>query len=476
MLPVSKVNFHKERRAHWDGVALESQGYQRWSGYYHRWLEKVFRFIVPPAQRILEIGCADGNLLASLTPSFGVGVDFSFRMIENARRHHPQHQFIQADGSQLPLRGSFDFILLSDLLNDVWDVQDLLQEVHRLSHARTRIIINCYNRVWEPALSLADKLNLARPNLYQNWLTVEDVENLLNLADFELIKRWEEFLWPVQTPIVAGLVNRVLARLWPFNHLALTHLMVARPTSVPVRKDKPTVSVIIPARNEAGNIPEIFRRFPDLRYPTELIFVEGHSKDDTYQAIQRAIESQPDMACKIIQQKGEGKGDAVREGFALASGDLLIILDADMTVPPEELPRFLEVLISGKAEFANGVRLVYPMQDEAMRFINLVGNKLFSLTFSWLLGQRLKDTLCGTKALWKEDYDLIAKERNYFGRIDPFGDFDLLLGAAKQNLKIVDVPIRYHSRTYGSTNISRWSHGWLLLRMMVSAARRIKFV
>jgi glycosyltransferase involved in cell wall biosynthesis len=236
------------------------------------------------------------------------------------------------------------------------------------------------------------------------------------------------------------------------------------------------VSVIVPARNEAGNIPHIFARTPEMGTGTELIFVEGHSKDETYSVIKKEIAAHPDRRCKLLQQTGVGKGDAVRLGFANASGDMLMILDADLTVPPEDLPRFYEVLHSAIGDFANGVRLVYPMEDQAMRYLNMVGNKFFSLAFSWLLGQPIKDTLCGTKVLWKADYELIAANRVYFGDFDPFGDFDLLFGAAKLNHKIVDLPIRYRERTYGTTNIQRWKHGWLLLRMVLFAAGRIKFV
>jgi glycosyltransferase involved in cell wall biosynthesis len=209
---------------------------------------------------------------------------------------------------------------------------------------------------------------------------------------------------------------------------------------------------------------------------TELVFVEGHSHDNTYETIKEVIDAHPEWRCQLLQQKGVGKGDAVRLGFEKANGDVLMILDADLSVPPEDLPRFYEVLRSGKGEFINGVRLVYPMEKEAMRFMNLVGNKFFSLAFSWLLEQKIKDTLCGTKVLWKKQYNTIVSNRRYFGDFDPFGDFDLLFGAAKLNLKIMEMPIRYRERSYGTTNISRWKHGWLLLKMVLFASRRIKFV
>jgi len=270
------------------------------------------------------------------------------------------------------------------------------------------------------------------------------------------------------------LANRFLVRLWPFNQMALSNFLIARP--MPERAKEPKVSVVIAARNESGNIKAIFERTPQMGRETEIVFVEGHSKDDTYAAIEREIAAHPSTPSLLLKQPGIGKADAIRAGFEKATGDILMILDADLTVPPEDLPRFYEALVSGKGEFINGVRLVYPMEKEAMQTLNFFGNKFFSVAFSWLLGQSIKDTLCGTKVLYKSDYELIAANRSYFGDFDPFGDYDLIFGAAKLNLKIIDLPIRYRERTYGSTNISRWKHGVLLLRMVAFAARRIKFI
>lgn len=235
------------------------------------------------------------------------------------------------------------------------------------------------------------------------------------------------------------------------------------------------MSVVVAARNEEGNIANIFDRVPRMGAGTELIFVEGNSRDNTYAAIEQEIKRRPHANAKLFKQTGKGKGDAVRTGFANASGELLMILDADLTVAPEDLPRFYEAWQSGKADYVNGVRLVYPMEARAMRFFNLAANRFFGIAFSWLLGQPIRDTLCGTKVLSRRDYEIIAANRSYFGEEDPFGDFDLIFGAAKYNLKFIDVPIRYRERVYGETNIRRWSHGWLLLRMLVKALRKIKF-
>jgi len=474
---ISCQNHRQARIAHWDEVARQSESWIGWGRYYHQRLTEIYQFLVLPEQRVVEIGCGQGDLLAALKPARGLGVDFSGEMIKRARQRHPRLSFVQTDAHDLGVREQFDVIILSDLVNDLWDVQAVFEQVAQLAHPRTRLVINTYSRLWEQPLAVADRLGLAKPTLYQNWLTVGDVINLLHLTNFEVIRHWEEILWPLPIPFLTTLANRYLVKLWPFKILALTNFIVARPWSHPKpMAEEPSVSVIVPARNEGENIPHIVARTPQMGAGTELVFVEGHSKDDTYAVIEQTIASHPEIECKLLRQTGEGKGDAVRLGFAQARGDIVMILDADLTVPPEDLRRFYKMLRSGKGEFVNGVRLVYPMEQQAMNFFNLVGNKFFSLAFSWLFGQPIKDTLCGTKVLWKADYELIAANRAYFGDFDPFGDFDLLFGAVKMNLKIVDLPVRYRERKYGTTNIQRWKHGWLLLEMVLFALRRIKFV
>jgi SAM-dependent methyltransferase len=476
---VAQLHYTRARVNHWDAVAVRMDTARDLSGGYHARLVEVYRSVIAPNQRVLEIGCGRGDLLAALGPSFGLGVDFSGEMLRRARARHPHLKFVQADAHALDLsEQTFDVVVLSDLVNDLWDVESAFEQLRRLTCSATRIVLNFYSRVWELPLDLTRSLGLSKPLLEQNWLTVQDIDNLLGLADFEVVRRWDEILVPLSDRGIAGFANRVLARVWPLDQAALTHFVVARPAphTRPRATREPRVSVIVPARNESGNIAAVFERTPDMGAGTELVFIEGHSTDDTYAAIEREIAKHPERTVRVLRQTGKGKGDAVRAGFEYASGDVLMILDADLTVAPEDLPRFLAALLSGKGEFINGVRLVYPMQKQAMRFFNLLGNKFFSLAFSWLLGQSIKDTLCGTKVLWASDYKRIAHQRHYFGDFDPFGDFDLLFGAARLNLKIVDMPIRYRERTYGTTNIQRWRHGWLLLRMVVFAARRIKFI
>jgi len=468
--------YRKKRILHWDGISGFQENPERISSFYHRLIAHYYRFLVPSGLRILELGCGHGDLLSEMKPSLGVGLDFSANMIRTAAEKHPDLFFVCADAHEIPLKQTFDVILLSDLVNDLWDVQKLLEKLHPLCHRGTRLILNFYNNIWRIPLSAAKFLKLGAMTLEQNWFTPEDMRNLLHLSDFELIKYCPAILFPLKVRFVSEFFNRYLANLWPMHWFALTGFMVARPVRQTENPSLPSVSVVVPARNEAGNIEDIIKRIPVMGEKTEIIFVEGHSQDNTFETIEKTISQHPEKNCRLFRQTGKGKGDAVRLGFDRAQGDILMILDADMTVPPEDLPRFYHAIASGKGEFVNGVRLVYPLEQDSMRFLNMVGNKFFSLAFSWLLGQPVKDTLCGTKVLRKKDYDMIASNRNYFGEFDPFGDFDLLFGAAKLNFRIVEIPIRYRSRTYGDTNIERWKHGWLLLKMVLFAAKRIKFI
>ena len=443
------------------------------SGFYRRLLAHDYNLLIPADSRVLEIGCGGGDLLACLHARNVTGLDLSPRQIERAQQRVPHGRFLVGAGETLALEGTFDYIILSDVLNQAADVQALLRRLQTVSHPGTRLLINSHSNLWRPAFSLARALGLRSPAPEESWLSAADLRNLLGLTDWEVIRHSNRILCPLPLLGAERLFNRWLAPLLPVFGLAV--FLTARPRRLSAPRPL-KVSVVIPARNEAGNIEAAVRRTPAMGAGTELIFVEGHSRDHTWAEIQRVAREHPERGIKILQQSGKGKGNAVREGFAQATGDILMILDADLTMPPEELPKFYEILATGRAEFANGCRLVYPMEKRAMQFLNLCANKTFGLLFTWLLGQPLKDTLCGTKVLSRAHYDLIVANRAYFGDFDPFGDFDLLFGAGKLNLKIADVPIRYRDRTYGETNIQRWKHGWLLLRMVLFAARKLKFV
>lgn len=444
--------------------------------YYAEQLHRVVESLVIPGSRVLEVGCGLGDLLAEVAGPGSVGIDVSPRMIAHATRRHPNLDVRVLDVElDPPPAGPFDVIILSDAIGLLDDIEIALERLRPLLAPRGRLIVTYYNFVWEPILKLAERLGIKTEWPEQNWLSMSDIEGLLHLSGFEVLRRGTHVLLPVAVPVVSELMNRVAAKLPILREFALVDYFVARALPEAKPESLPSVSVICPCRNERGNIREAVLRTPVMGPHTELIFVDGNSSDGTVEEIEAVMRSyQGPLELELIPQgEGKGKGDAVRKGFAAAKNDVLMILDSDLTVPPEDLPKFYRALVTGKGEFINGVRLVYPMEGEAMRFLNLLGNKFFSSALSWVLEQPIKDSLCGTKVLYRRDYETIAKNRSFFGDFDPFGDFDLLFGAARLNLRIVDLPVRYRARTYGETKIDRFRNGFTLLRMTAFGFKKL---
>jgi SAM-dependent methyltransferase len=465
-------------RRHYDDIAPRRPLFRKRHRYYHDDVRRFLRFVIPKGSRVLDVGCADGVLLMNLHPSYGVGIDFSGRMIEAARsnavaRNADTVHFVEADIESVRFNETFDFVILSDVVGNLVDIQAALDAIRSACNEDTRIVINYHTILWEPLLKLGEAAGYKMPQPHHNWLTPDDLQTFLTLCDYELVRFERRILFPVHIPPLSFVINRFIAPLPFFNRFCLSSFAIVR------MKDRPparhyTVSIVIPCRNEKGNIRPALERIPRFGREQEIIFVDGHSTDGTLEQIHEAVKDFPDRRVSVYSQPGKGKADAVRLGFSKARGDVLMILDADLTVPPEDLPRFYDAIARDKGTFINGSRLVYPMEKQAMRFLNMLGNKFFSHVFSWLLNQRLKDTLCGTKVLLRKDYERIAEGRAYFGDFDPFGDFDLLFGAAKLNLKILELPIRYRERTYGRTNIHRFRHGWILITMVLFALRKLK--
>jgi SAM-dependent methyltransferase len=448
--------------------------------------------LIPSDASVLEAGSGDGDLLASLPNAVRHGVDYLPEIVAAARARHPGLSFEVGDLTARVASGLepvepilaaplWDAVVCDRLCHSVLDVQALLLGLKRRLATGGRIYLTAFNYLWEVPTRLAEISGWKRPAPTANWLSESDFRNLFDIAGLEVVRLEDRMLLPLEVPGASEGLNKYLVRVPGMQHLSLYRIYVLRVRDgglgMPVPARRTSVTVVVPARNEAGNIQAAIDRTPVMGKSTELIFIEGGSTDGTWEAIQTAIRSYDGpLKLRAFQQTGKGKGDAVRLGFAHATGDLLMILDADLTVPPEDLPAFYDVLARGQADYVQGTRLVYPMEAGAMRFFNKLGNVAFSRLFTYLLQQPIKDTLCGTKVLWREDYERIAAGRAYFGDFDPFGDFDLIFGAARLGLKIAEIPVRYRDRTYGETNISRWKHGVLLLRMSAVAARKIKFV
>jgi ubiquinone/menaquinone biosynthesis C-methylase UbiE len=479
-LPLLDTPRKRQLRDEIEASLDEQERWRKINAAYHDDDLKFMRFLIPPGRRVLELGCGMGDLLAALEPSCGVGVDFAPRILARAQARYPQLNFVLGDAEESAtlnaIEGPFDYIVIADTVGMFEDIDGTLRLVHKLCTPSTRVIISYYSHLWEPVLKTAELLGFRRKQPKINYITSADFLNLMDLADFEVISQEQRQLLPRRWLGLGPFINRYIAPLPGIRKLCLRTYLVGRPVQVfPDRKF--SASILIPCRNERGNIENAIRRMPRFGSAQEILFVEGNSTDGTFEECARVRDAYRDQwDITVVKQDGRGKGDAVRKGFAVAKHEVLMILDADLTMPPEALPKFHAVIESGKADFVNGTRLVYPMEQDAMRPLNFVANRVFAYLFTYLVNTRMTDTLCGTKVLMRRDYEALAKEREYFGDFDPFGDFDLIFGAAKQNLKIIETPIHYKARTFGETQISRFRDGWLLLKMVLFAYRKLKAI
>ena len=447
---------------------------------YYQDLERLYQFFIQPNSEVLQVGSGLGYLLDAVKPSFGLGIERNAPLVEEAKQKFPELEFCVEEAELFYSNKKYDYIVLANSLSSVENIQQTLLNFKKASKPSTRTILTFHNPGWEIILRLATFAGQRMSIENLNWLSYEDVENLLILNGFEVVCRGKRMLFPRRVPLLYELFNKFLAPLPIINSLCLTEYVVARvnPEEIEEQQNRHdlTCSVIIPARNEAGNIESCITRMPQLGKHTEIIFVEGHSSDNTWEEIKRVQKLYGECYdIKIARQKGKGKGDAVRQGFAMASGDIFMILDSDLTVRPEDLVYFYSAVALGRCEFANGCRLIYPVSSEAMPWLNRMANRFFAWLLSYLLNIKIKDSLCGTKAISKENYQRLAANRSYFGEFDPFGDFDLLFGAAKLGLQIKDIPVRYVPRSYGSSNIQHFKEGLILLRMCFYAAKKLKF-
>jgi ubiquinone/menaquinone biosynthesis C-methylase UbiE len=452
--------------AYFDPMADNWELYRERNGYYHRTLRALFRTYVPAGLSVLELGCATGDLLAAVGPARGLGVDLSRRMVEKARRKYPDLQFVEADATFFDTTERFDRILINNVLEYVEDIQSLLRNCRRLLTPRGRVLISSLNPMWTPLMRLGERRRLCTPDTRRNFVTGRDAANLLGLNGFEIVKLTRRILFPKKIPLFTSLVNLVAAQTPVVRRLCLAEFVVARPSGASTG-DR-SVSVVVPCYNESGNIEECVRRVPRMGSHTEVIVVDDGSRDGTADLVKPKLNPAVEVRC-IAYQPNRGKLNAVRTGFAAARGDILMILDADMTVPPEDLPSFYHPLCEGLADFVNGTRLIYPMATGAMKLQNFVGNKMFGVLVSWLTGIHLSDTLCGTKAFFREDY------RHFSMGYDPWGDFDYLFGAAQLSSKVLEVPVHYQERRAGQSKMKALHHTWALLKACWAGFWRVKY-
>ncbi len=461
------------RRRRQGELAATRDRWVRSNRYFYDRFKRLLRFIIEPSKRVLEIRCQTGHLLASVEPAYGVGVEISERLVAVAQQNYPNLHFVTSDPEDLQLDETFDYVIFSHLFDTV-DVLGALRRARHACQSHTRLIVCNYNPLWQPFLELASRLGLRAPFEEPNWMSERDVTGLLELADFSVVRKYRFLLFPKYIPLLSAFCNEVLARIPGIRRLCLMQLIVARPKPQPQPESAVSVSVIVPCRNERDNVEFAVRRVPEMGNHTEILFCDDKSTDGTGAEVERMIAKYPHRDIRLIPGPGICKAENVWTGFRAAKGDVLMILDGDLAVMPEELPYFLSALLSGSGEFINGSRLVYPIPKQAMKFANMIGNKLFGMTFSYLLDQRIKDTLCGTKVLWRKDWLRIERNLGHWGMKDHWGDYELLFGAGKLQLQIQEVPVHYQERIYGATKMTKvFSNGLRMLKICAGAWRKL---
>jgi len=465
---------NERNRQHQSVWAATRAKWIRRNKYYYECLKRLLRHLVEPGKRVLNIRCQTGFLLDALQPSYGVGLEISPEMVAVARAAHPRFTYYEAFPEDFVAQEKFDYILLCDV-GDIADVQKTLLQLQAACERHTRLLIYTYNDAWELLIAWAQRLHLKIPQTEQNWLSEQDLIGLLTLSGFEWLKTYRSALLPKYVPLLSAFMNRVVAKLPLIGRLCMIEVLVARAIPKPVDSSEVSVSVIVPCKDERGNIEGAVTRMPELGRSTETIFCDDKSTDGTADEVRRMQRLYPQRNIRLVDGPGICKSKNVWTGFEAATGDILLILDADLTVMPEELPYFIHAITRGGAEFVNGSRLVYPIPKEAMKTTNVAGNKFFGAVFSYLLGQRIKDTLCGTKVLWRTDWERIRPMIGTWGTMDRWGDYELLFGAAKLNLRILEQPVHYQERIFGATKMTKvFKHGLIMLRMCVHGFRRLK--
>jgi hypothetical protein len=462
----------------YNNIADTRKKYLNRNKFYHRNILRFFSMCIPKNSTILELGCATGDLIGQLQPSTGVGVDISDSMVSIGRQKYPSIQFVCENAEAFETNMVFDYIILSGIVGSVDNIQILLEKAQKWSSTDTRIFIDFYNPLWHPIIKLGEKIGLKMPELTRNWLSVDDIENFLYISGYQVIKRKYLMVFPKYIPLISYLLNKLIGNLPLIRRLSLNNVVVARPARPIAESERKKCSVVITCRDEEGNVEGLVTRMPKMGSNTEIMFVEGHSKDNTVARIEELIKKYPDKDIKLLKQKGIGQGDAFRYGFDNASGDFVIWLEADLTTPPEEAIHFWNAYINNQGEYVNGSRFIYKMERSAMPLFNFLGNRFFGILFTSLLKQRFTDTLCGFKAISKTNYIKIRKQIDFFGDFDPFGDFELIFGAVKNNLKVAEIPVHYQPRQYGESKaygqsfFSFMNHALLLLRMSMIAFRK----
>ncbi|MGZ3885200.1 MAG: glycosyltransferase, partial [Bacteroidia bacterium] len=353
------LQLHKDLRSYFNTLAAKRKK-RRISAYYWNEISNYCNYFSHEDSSVLEIGCGNGDLLASIKGSRKTGIDFSEEFIAWAKEKQAGKgiDFQLMDANNITLTETYDLIIISNLIGFVDDIEAVFEQVKKVCHPNTKVIVQYYNSLWEPLIKFAELVGLKKKTPLQNWLNSRDINNLLYVSGFDVYRNTKRLIFPLYIPVLSFVLNRYLAKFPIFRFFSLNLYSFAKPlpeSNEANYANKYSTTVVIPARNESGNIENAILRLPKFGKHVEIIFIEGNSTDDTWdkiKEIQKKYAATHDI--KIGQQKGKGKADAVREGYKIATGDILMILDADLTVPPEDIPKFYNAIAGGKGDFING--------------------------------------------------------------------------------------------------------------------------
>lgn len=437
--------------------------------YYHEKISNTYSFLISPNKKILFYGFFDGKELYKLSPSVGVGIEPDKKLYEVLKKRFPKLKFVNCKFEDYQPSEKFDYIVLNGVLGKTGDMFKVLKNVQMACRPATKVLIYQYNYLWQWILALAEKMSFKKKEGVQNWLSVSDATTYLEGANFQVTRIFRRTIFPSNFLGLGRILNFITVVLPFFDPLELDQFIVARPEPHLFPKESPeSLTICITVRNEKGNIEKIVKLIPRICKDQEILFVEGHSTDGTREEILRMIKKYPSKNIRVMGQPGIGQGDATRVGFKAAKGEIIIIYEGDDTSDPRDIEYFYKAMRNGRFEFIEGSRFVYPLDKKAMPIINQFGNIFFAKWFSFFLGQRTTDVLSGIKAILKRDFDVIYDRWGNLGVEDPFGDFELLYGAARMGLKIGGIPIRYYPRTYGQPKTRPFTHGPYLLKMAIN--------
>jgi hypothetical protein len=445
----------------YESLADDWDLWERRNAFYRSALRAHFAGIIPAGAAVLELAAGMGQLLHELAPRAGVGVNYAERLNAEARKRHPELTFVlgQVDRLEVPAGFVPEYVVLNHMIDFVHDLWDSLHAIAGKIEGNALVAVTTSNPLWAPILRLASALRLRTPHAARNFVTARDVRSVLELLGFDVVEEGWLVPMPLGVPGLARLVNLVVPEI-PILRAACSVQSLTARRRLP--RAGLTCTVIIPCHNEEGNLEATAARVPAMGARTEILVVDDGSTDGTRAAAERARARDPRVRI-LAFDKNRGKAGAVFAAIEAATGDVAIILDADATVPPEVLPKFFEALATGHADFVNGTRLVYPVPGKAMKIANFLGNKMFCFIASWVLRQRVSDTLCGTKAFLRSDFLRMPRLS-----VDRWGDFTLLFGAARLRLRIREIPVHYEERTAGRSKMRAFVEVW---RFLAACAR-----